>query len=75
LPDAVRFEVVEGEINISPGLPASRDNPPIGAIAECQIAILLEKPTIQLALFREVADNKEQQRFLGRDPQGPMRFI
>jgi hypothetical protein len=75
LPETLRLEVIKREIYIRLGLPPGRNNPPIGAISESQIAIFSEKRTVEFALFHNVADDEEQEGFLWSVPQRRMRFV
>jgi hypothetical protein len=75
LPEAFRFEVVKRKIYIRLGLPAGRDNSPIGAVTEGQITVFSKERAVEFALFHNVADDKEQKGFLGSVSQRRMRFV
>jgi hypothetical protein len=56
LPEAFGFEVIKRETAIGLGFPARRNNPPIGTVAERQIAVFSQKCAIEFAFLCESAN-------------------
>jgi hypothetical protein len=60
LPEAFRFEVIKRKTDIRFGFPAGCNNPPIGTVAESQIAVFSKKRAVEFAFLCESADQEEQ---------------